>query len=326
MLRCLALLLQLPLLLLLLSPVIHCFTMPLPLPTPYLRTSMCVRRPAHRSSAVAALPRSSMPSLPSCPSMPCRRSWDRAVQCRALLCLRSIVMGNINACDWSGGAHRGVLQQDALVYPEHARVLNGRPFPIGDHVELLVIDDRVGLAAVPRSGSPPHEGLRASFERGPKLLEEAGLRTHVGKKQRFSDHAVVLGQEVRNDPPTVEAERARRVNLAALSVDVGGRGVATTRFAQRLNSSWTHALEVRRPLLSLMERVFWFAAEECPPNAVRALSSRARSEYQLLGVLAPAMIARLDLQHADVLLATDASEIGSGAVIAPIDAAQHQRL
>ena len=50
------------------------------------------------------------------------------------------------------------------------------------------------------------------------MIEEAGLKRSPQKELRFATHATVLGHEIRNGPPTVESDRAKRVNLAALSV------------------------------------------------------------------------------------------------------------
>ena len=100
----------------------------------------------------------------------------------------------------------------------HPRVVNGRPFPLGPHVEMLVLDDRVGLCAVPR-GSPVLPAMDYSFERGSELLRAAGLQPHA-EKRRGSAHASPLGLEIRGALGLGEAERMRRANLFNITLGI----------------------------------------------------------------------------------------------------------
>ena len=150
--------------------------------------------------------------------------------------------------------------------------------PHSDYLEVMTLDDRVGMAASPLLTSEPHPRAELSFKLAGKLLTEAGFHVHPTKAVRAAKHAVQLGMELRGDIPSVEAERFRRCNLAAVSLTMSGAGRTCTTLMQMLNSSWSHCLGVCRPLFSLLEHSYWAASAEVPDLSVRPLSAGARSE------------------------------------------------
>ena len=85
-------------------------------------------------------------------------------------------MGGLNAVGWAVRAHTEILSQEDSVYPQHARVTNDKPFPAGDHVEILVVDDRLGIGLV-KSGDPsPPPALHHSFSAAGTGLSESSIR------------------------------------------------------------------------------------------------------------------------------------------------------
>ena len=223
-------------------------------------------------------------------------------------CAQSLVMGDLNAPCWACGSHRGVLAQDPAVHPSTGRVLNGCPFPEGEAVEIVVIDDRVGCCVVPRTEARSPPSVRHSFDRGAQLLEAAGLRTHRSKSVRDAVHAVPLGVELRGDLPRGEAERMRRACLAQISVHLAGHGRVSGATMQILNSHWTYALEARRLVSCVMDRVFKDMPDAADLNRVFALSSRARDEYVGLAICAPLLARDLGARFSSSVVCTDASD------------------
>ena len=65
-------------------------------------------------------------------------------------------------------------------------------------MEMLVLDDRVGLCVIPR-GERALPAMETSFERGSDLLRAAGLQPHPDKRVRGALHASPLGLEIRGD-------------------------------------------------------------------------------------------------------------------------------
>ena len=235
-------------------------------------------------------------------------------------------MGDINAACYACASHSGVLEQDSKVYPAHAQVLNKRPFPEGPHAELLVIDDRIALDAVPRGRRVVSSEVDYSFVKGGQLVEDAGLKQHDGKKIRNAPHCIQLGMELRGRIPQVEVSRQRRYNLAEISIAQAASGQATVALLQCLNSSWCHCLAARRPCMSLLHASFRDKEGARKRDEIFRASSGTRAEWQLLACLAPAMVANLAAEHSDMIISTDASEQATAAAVAPLDPGSHQQL
>eukprot|EP00974_Lingulodinium_polyedra_P028377 2737214-Lingulodinium_polyedra.AAC.1 len=69
--------------------------------------------------------------------------------------LNTMAMGDLNAVDFAQESH-GALLAGAGAWPPGCRVLGAEPLPEGRHLELLTVDDHVGVARVPK-GAP--EGM-----------------------------------------------------------------------------------------------------------------------------------------------------------------------
>eukprot|EP00969_Alexandrium_andersonii_P366894 15469521-Alexandrium_andersonii.AAC.1 len=66
--------------------------------------------------------------------------------------LYTMPMGDLNAVDFAREAHGRLLAQAGSWLPQH-RLLAAEPVPPGPWIEMLTVDDHVGIAFVP-AGSP----------------------------------------------------------------------------------------------------------------------------------------------------------------------------
>eukprot|EP00969_Alexandrium_andersonii_P068819 3035175-Alexandrium_andersonii.AAC.1 len=66
--------------------------------------------------------------------------------------LYTLPMGDLDAVDFAQEAHGRLLAQAGSWLPQH-RLLASEPIPRGPWIEMLTVDDHVGVAFVP-AGSP----------------------------------------------------------------------------------------------------------------------------------------------------------------------------
>ena len=83
-------------------------------------------------------------------------------------------------------------------------MLHRQPSPAGAHAEAFVLDDRVALCSAPPGVPSEDLAPAASFERGGRLLQDAGLHVHPRKALRGALHAKPLGIALRGDLPQGE--------------------------------------------------------------------------------------------------------------------------
>ena len=109
--------------------------------------------------------------------------------------LRSLAQGDRNAVDWAEEAHANILSSGGA-YQESQRVNNRRTFPRGLSVQLLQIDDHVGIAMGSRSRPDEWTQMDSTFRLAETAVSAAGLSHHPSKKVKRADSAVALGAEI----------------------------------------------------------------------------------------------------------------------------------
>ena len=250
----------------------------------------------------------------------CRR-LNRPLPKRVRPCNQGLVMGDLNAADFAAEAHMKLLRQSGSLDPAHT-ILNGRPFPRGGHLEMLVIDDHVGIAVEPPSSHSVASSVAASFSAGSRAYAKHGLVTSDRKRRSGVSEGVVLGAEFVRGSPWIGSERSRRLGLARASLCLALSRRCTPALGAQVVGSWVHCLLYRRPLMSVLSALCsWFAAvRTSPPDEVRHLSSKEANELALLAFLSPVMATNMNAGwHPDVF-STDASPFGAGAVSTPVPA------
>eukprot|EP00969_Alexandrium_andersonii_P188056 8309933-Alexandrium_andersonii.AAC.1 len=75
-----------------------------------------------------------------------------------------MVTGDLNAVDYGMGAHVAVPRQDLDVLPDEQWARPCLPFPRGPRVQVVVVDDRVGLCVQEARRRAPDRVMSHSFE------------------------------------------------------------------------------------------------------------------------------------------------------------------
>ena len=187
------------------------------------------------------------------------------------------------------------------------------PFPRGDMVEMLAIDDRVSVQILTKQQLLAQARLRDTeiFEASEVAYDAAGLVQHPRKRRRAETSRVYLGAEVHGLAGIVAAPRVRVACLAWITAIVALRGFCL--------SSWRHCWVCgfmfcfSGGLWAVLSAVFRDSRRE-PATQLFPLDPEARSELQALVWLSPLLQADLRTDYCPELFACDASPDGAGLV------------
>ena len=208
-----------------------------------------------------------------------------------LICLSSLAMGDSLAVEVAQESHTNVLKRlvGSMVASQTLRYRY--PFPRSDFVELLAIDDHVGLQKLPRDDLDKAPALRDTevFRLAGQAYRQVHLVQHEKKQKRNLSVATVLGADFD-----------------------GVKGRVSRQLLQILLGCWIHVLLFRRPIFSVIDALF-HEGQDLPSNKVFCLSPKAVNELQALALLGPVAQADLRVSYSPFLYCTDASPTG-GAV------------
>ena len=230
------------------------------------------------------------------------------------VCLKTLAMGDNLAVEIAQSAHTNVLRQLAGSMIAHETLRYRHPCPRSDFVELLAIDDHIGIQKLPIADFPKNPVLRDSevFKAAEWAYKHVGLVQHERKRKRNQTQGVLLGADFDGLAGRVMAPRSRLYFLSLLSLAVASRGTCTRQLLQILLGCWVHALLFRRPLFSLMDHLF----KDCQnrtPNQVFCLNPKSRNELILLSLLGSTAQSDLRAHYCPKIVTMDASPTG-GAV------------
>lgn len=232
------------------------------------------------------------------------------------ICLKTLAMGDNLAVEIAQSAHTNVLRQLAGSMLFHETLRYRHPCPRTDFVELLAIDDHIGIQKLPISDFPKNPVLRDSevFKAAEWAYKHVGLIQHERKRKRNQTQGILLGADFDGSVGKVMAPRSRLYFLSMLSLLVACRGTCTKQLLQILLGCWVHALLFRRPLLALMDHLF----KDCQNRAadqVFCLDPKSRNELILLSLLGATAQSDLRAKYCPKIFTMDASPSG-GAVCA----------
>ena len=151
-----------------------------------------------------------------------------------------------------------------------------RPFPRGDFVEMLNIDDHTCAQLLREDGSTPSGLPRRDlplFDRCDTAYGRAGLVAHPNKQIRGARHHTMVGCEIDGDAGFCSAPLLRITGLMRLSLLQLHLGVTEHRIFSTIISSWVSVFMYRRPLLCTMVEVFRFL-EDMPQEGSVAIPLR----------------------------------------------------
>lgn len=231
-----------------------------------------------------------------------------------LIALKSLAMGDSLAVEVGQQSHYNVLKMlCGSMRPDE--VLRYRePCPRSDFVELLAIDDHVGIQKLPIKDIPHNPPLRdtAVFEAAGQAYRKVGLVQHEKKQKRNCTSGTILGSDFDGILGRVCAPRSRVLILMLLSLEVAHRGTCTPKLLSVLVGCWVHVFLFRRVIFAVMDSVFK-EGKGIAQNRVFCLSRQSRNELQMMAMMGPLAQTNLRVEYLPFLFCTDASPEG-GAV------------
>jgi len=232
---------------------------------------------------------------------------DSSFQGKSLLiCLKTLAMGDSLAVEVAQQSHCSVLQKlcGAMLVTESLRYRY--PVPRSDFIELLAIDDHVGIQKVSvqefRNNTPKRDSQ--VFAASETAYKRVGLIQHPKKRKRGLTKGIILGADFDGEKGRVMAPRNRVLILCVISAALARIGACARKVLSVLLGCWIHVLLFRRVLFSVIDDLFRQGID-LPPDEVFCLSRKARSELQLLSVLGPLAQSDLTASYSETLFCTD---------------------
>lgn len=217
-------------------------------------------------------------------------------------CFKSLGMGDSWAVEIAQHAHHGLLQSVGLRRPSEC-VIPGRPLPRGPYLDVLQIDDHIGLELC-RPGSLGNRG-QSVFMRAEAAYEKSCLPINRAKAQRADSGGIVLGALLRQDG-VLSAPPEKVLALMIVTARLAYVGHSTRKLLQTILGSWIFVAMFCRPALAIMDRVFKVSVS-APSRGVFQIPGAARSELLALALIAPLMSTDLRLPVLPKFFCCDAS-------------------
>lgn len=223
-------------------------------------------------------------------------------------------MGDSLAVEVAQAAHRQLLKDLCGAMLDHEVLRYRFPCPRTDFVELLAIDDHVGLQKVTREQFASQTPLRDSqvFAASEVAYKQVGLVQHEHKRKRQCLTGTILGCDFDGNQGIVSAPRNRIILLAFLTIRIVHLGTCTPKLLSVILGCWVHALLYRRVVFAVLNSVFT-ESQGLPQNQIFCLSQQTKNELQILASLAPLLQSDLRVKYSEHIYTTDASPWG-GAV------------
>lgn len=238
----------------------------------------------------------------------------------ASVCLSTLAMGDSLAVEVAQQSHGNVLRKMCGAMKSHEVLRYRAPCPRSDFVELLAIDDHVGLRRLPIEDYPKCPKLRDTevFGASEIAYKQVGLIQHEKKRKRNLTQGTILGADFDGKKGRVMAPRDRIMILSVVSGWVAQNGTCTPHVLSMILGCWIHVLLFRRSLFALVDALFK-EGKSSSKHEVFCLSRQARNELLLLSVLGSVSHADLRCKYHDKIYCTDASPWGAAVVAAPIE-------
>ena len=230
--------------------------------------------------------------------------------------LATLAMGDNHAVEIAQCSHHSLLQIEAGCMHDCETLEYRKPIPRSDFVELLAIDDHIGLQKVNTCDLPlklPGRDTQV-FEQANLAYSKVGLVSHPGKQRRFETEGVLLGADLDGVAGRVSAPRSRILMLILVTSIVCRKGTCTRQMLSSILGCWIHVVLFRRPLLSLIDALFKEGLHLKDTDVFR-LSSQARHELMSLCILGTCAQADLRVEFCPRIYALDASPWGGGIVV-----------
>ena len=244
-----------------------------------------------------------------------------------LLCLSTLAMGDNLAVEIAQQSHLNVLKFLCHSMKGSETLRYRHPVPRGSFIELLAIDDHVGIQRIPNNVPVDSLHLRDTevFQLASQAYQSVGLVQHPRKQKRNLTQGTILGADFDGKRGRVSAPRSRIILLAVVSMALVHIGTCTRRLLNVIMGCWIHVILFRRPVFSVVNALFTEGLDK-KMDEVFCMSRQARNELQLLAILGPMIQSDLRVSHSKFMYCTDASPTGGAIVKSDIGAVATQEL
>ena len=252
---------------------------------------------------------------------------EHAKHSHLLLCLSTLAMGDNLAVEIAQQAHGNVLKFLCGSMKDEETLKYRHPVPRGSFIELLAIDDHVGLQRLPIKDIPEEPPLRDTeiFQLASKAYRSVGLVQRSKKQKRNCTQGIILGADFDGLKGRVMAPRSRVLLLSAISLAIVSKRTCTRRLLNLVVGCWIHVLLFRRVLFSIIDSLFTDGMEK-KLDQVFCLKRQSLNELQVLAVLGPTAQCDLRVGYCSDIFCMDASPTGGAVVRAEVGAAVTQEV
>ena len=252
---------------------------------------------------------------------------EHAKHSHLLLCLSTLAMGDNLAVEIAQQAHGNVLKFLCGSMKDEETLKYRHPVPRGSFIELLAIDDHVGLQRLPIKDIPEEPPLRDTeiFQLASKAYRSVGLVQQSKKQKRNCTQGIILGADFDGLKGRVMAPRSRVLLLSAISLAIVSKRTCARRLLNLVVGRWIHVLLFRRVLFSIIDSLFTDGMEK-KLDQVFCLKRQSLNELQVLAVLGPTAQCDLRVGYCSDIFCMDASPTGGAVVRAEVGAAVTQEV
>lgn len=236
---------------------------------------------------------------------------------KGYVCLSTMAMGDLCACEFAQGSHLSVLFSSGQLDPSEL-VMMHCPIPRSSLMIGVVIDDLVLLERILTGHA---DTVSAASQRlGPikEKYKEVGLPINPKKEFVDSTTGSFWGCEIDGIKGIMRPSSLRMWPLLMITVRIATLGVVTAGLLESLVGSWVAIFMFRRRLLSLINLCFDILACGYEKGTVIRLSGAAKDELFLIALCGPLSYVNFRAQTIPTIRATDSSDWGAAAVSADL--------
>ena len=233
------------------------------------------------------------------------------------VCLSTMAMGDLCACEFAQGSHLSVLFSSGQLSPNEL-VMMHCPLPRTPLMIGVVIDDLVLLERVLQAGTDGES--RASSRLKPIKSTYARVGLPINEKKEFVDSPTgsFWGCQIDGVKGILRPSNLRLWPLVMITMRVSTLGLVTIGLLESLVGSWVAILMFRRRLLSLLSLCFDILGSNTDKGSVVRLSGKARDELLAIAVCGPLSYVNLRAETLGTIRATDSSDWGAAGVSADL--------
>ena len=231
--------------------------------------------------------------------------------------LATLAMGDCQAVELAQSCHLGLALQHGIVNADNLTTMN-KPVPRTSTVVGLVIDDFITISKIRADGEPGHKSEGATLaDTMQDIYEEVKLIPNRKKAFRDELNSSFWGVDLDGEKGVLRGSLKRAIPLAGLLLQIVKLRHATGNLMQIVLGSVISLFLYRRRFLCLLDSLFQASRRDDMQEVFR-LDGRALSDLLMLSILLPLAATNLRAKAPCAVAASDASNWGEAAVVAPI--------